>query len=320
MDYHQLLVRAVSALASNDAESRGAIYERARHAVARAPLTISEIGQERFALEAAIQKIEAEIVGTGVVSVPSPDAAAQVPDEVPDKERIVRPRGSVAQVSEEVPDEVPDKDRIARPRGSVAAPMKTHRLAHLLVAGLAAAAMLAAGSAGYHYWRKPAAENAQPVQAPARSAARAAAAADDGRSYIFKRQFVYYRSIYPAGTIVVTKSQNFLYLVRPNNAALRYTIAVGRECQNVVGLLLVSAKEDWSGPQREAAKSDVPPISSTAGGRFGARSLVLSDTGHRIHGSDEPAAGKVTGCVPLLNEDVIDLYERVAMGARVVMN
>ena len=154
-----------------------------------------------------------------------------------------------------------------------------------------------------------------------RSRERSAGASDEkSSSYIFKRQFVYYRSIHPAGTIVITKSQNFLYLVRPNTAALRYTIGIGRECSNVVGLLLVSAKEDWTGADPQALASEAQPTVRIVAGQFGARSLALGDTGHRIHGSDEPVTSRVIGCFPLVNDDVIDLYERVALGARVVMN
>jgi lipoprotein-anchoring transpeptidase ErfK/SrfK len=131
---------------------------------------------------------------------------------------------------------------------------------------------------------------------------------------------VYYRSIHPPGTIVIAKAQNFLYLIRPHTAAVRYTIGVGTECSNVVGLLLVSAKEDWSASAPAASGNDVQPVPRTAGGRFGARSLALSDTGYRIHGSEVAPAGRVVGCFALANEDVIDLYERVSVGARVVMN
>ena len=97
---------------------------------------------------------------------------------------------------------------------------------------------------------------------------------------------------------------------------MRYTIGIGRECLDVVGLLLVSAKEDWT-----AADPPKPPEDAqSAAGRFGARSLALGATGHRIHGSQEPVADRADGCFPLVDEDVVDLFERVALGARVVVN
>lgn len=175
---------------------------------------------------------------------------------------------------------------------------------------------------GYRYWHKPVVEDVRALaQAPVPNLVRTKAVTPDEKpSYIFNRQLVYYRSIHPAGTIVIAKSQNFLYLVRPKTAATRYTIGVGTECSNVAGLLLVSAKEDWSAGGPEAnGKDDVRTVRN-AGGRFGARSLALSDSGYRIHGSDEPVSGRVTGCFPLVNDDVIDLYERVRLGTRVVMN
>ena len=74
-DYYSVLVRAVSALDPNGPESRRALYDRARDAMASAPLTPSEIRQERFALEAAIRKIEAEFAGTSRAVPPPPSAS-----------------------------------------------------------------------------------------------------------------------------------------------------------------------------------------------------------------------------------------------------
>jgi len=295
-DYHSVLVRAVSALDPNDPDSRRAIYDRARDAMASAPLTPSEIRQEQFGLEAAIRRIESDLAGT----------------------RREMPPPSLAR------DEAPDAGADALPRTPIASPRSTLRLSRLLIPGFVAAAMLAVGFVGYQYWRKTGADEVRTaVQAPARSIDRvrdASAPDEKVRSYIFKRQLVYYRSIHPAGTIVITKSQNFLYLVRPSTAALRYTIGIGPECSNVVGLLFVSAKEDWSGADPQTRAREAQPPVQVAGGQFGARSLALGDTGHRIHGSQEPVASRVIGCFPLVNDDVIDLYERVALGARVVMN
>jgi lipoprotein-anchoring transpeptidase ErfK/SrfK len=272
------------------------VYDRARYALAGAPLTINEIRQERFALEAAIRKIESEIVVTR--------GAAPSPPTVMDK--------------------IAD-DRIDAGQGvSVPSRRSARRLSYLLVSGLAAAAtILVAAFAGYQYWRKPLVDYGKAlVRAPAGKVAsiNAGTITDESRSYIFRRQFVYHRSIHPVGTIIITKSQNFLYLVRPNTAAVRYTIGVGRACSGVVGLLLVSAKEDWSAKNPEPPKVDTPLIVRAGDGELGARSLALSDTGHRIHGSEGLVTGRVTGCFPLDNDDVIDLYERVALGARVVMN
>jgi lipoprotein-anchoring transpeptidase ErfK/SrfK len=309
-DYYSVLARAVAALDPQDAESRLAVYDRARYAMARAPLTLDEIRQQRIALEAAIRRIEDEIASGG--GVPAPGAADRPPDH--------------------------GTDALAPPLA--ASSRRAHRSWYLVVSACAAVVILIAGVAGYRYWHKPVdkdvgtlaqapmtpanADDRSRAQTPIRISARPAADArpEENRSYIFKRQLVYYRSIHPTGSIVIAKAQNFLYFIRPNTAAVRYTIGVGAECSNVVGLLLVSAKEDWSaggsGPQ--VAGKDAQPALRTVAGRFGARSLALSDTGYRIHGSEEPPVGRVIGCFPLVNEDVIDLYERVTLGTRVIMN
>ena len=60
--------------------------------------------------------------------------------------------------------------------------------------------------------------------------------------YIVRRQLVYFRTTYPAGTIVIAKSQHFLYVVKPNSAALRYTIGIGPDCSKSIGLYRVSRK------------------------------------------------------------------------------
>jgi lipoprotein-anchoring transpeptidase ErfK/SrfK len=293
-DYYSVLARAIAASDPRDPEARLALYDRARYAMARAPLSLDEIRRQRLALEAAIRRIEGEIASGQGVSAPGAGVTDRSRDEASD---------AIARVP-------------------ISASRRARRAWYLVVSGCAAVAMLIAGFVGYRYWHKPVIEDVRALaQAPIRnfSRTRASAAPEESRSYIFNRQIVYYRSIHPAGTIVITKSQNFLYLIRPKTAAMRYTIGIGPECSNVVGLLLVSAKEDWSAGAPETSGNDVQLV-RTIGGRFGARSLALSDTGYRIHGSQESVAGRVIGCFPLVNEDVIDLYERVHLGTRVVMN
>jgi lipoprotein-anchoring transpeptidase ErfK/SrfK len=134
---------------------------------------------------------------------------------------------------------------------------------------------------------------------------------------------VYYRTVHPVGTIVVAKSQGFLHLVRPNVAAMRYTVGIGRACTGVAGLLTVSAKEDWSQSPAQTAASEPPPGQAAPGGarsRFGLRALPLSDSGHRIHGTHAATTAGDDGCFTLINDDIVDLYDRVQVGTRVVIN
>ena len=307
-DYYSVLARAVSALGpSAGPEARHDVYDRARDAIASAPLTASEIKQERLALEAAIRRMESGFAGALEERPAAPRLRVEPADERP--------------ASPSLRDEPPNESVVPVSTNERSG-WSTRRIVDAVVSACAAAAILIAGFAAYDYWRskKTAFEKRErgvPREvAPTRNTSTDTAASDESRSYFYKRQLVYYRSIYPAGTIVISKSQNHLYLIRPNTAAMRYTIAVGRECSDVVGLLFVSAKEDWTAQEQQAAKKDA----ARGVGQFGPRSLVLADTGHRIHGSEEPAAKRVIGCFPLVNDDVIDLYERVALGAKVVMN
>jgi len=284
-DYYPVLRRAVSALDPNRPELRHAIYDRARQAMAGAPLTLGEVRQEQIALEAAIRKVEVEFDRTSRVTPPFRSAPDRSPDEIAD----------------------------SASHTTTAAMESRRMLPRFLAAGVAAAAMLAVGFFGYGYWRKASVDGGKTLaRPPAQHLERPNEAETSGgriAPYILKRQVVYYRSIHPAGTIVIAKSQNFLHLIRPNTAAMRYTIGIGPECRDVVGLLLVSAKEDWT-----AADPPKPPKEAqSAVGRFGARSLALGDTGRRIHGSHEPVASRAIGCFPLVDDDVMDLFERVAL-------
>jgi len=157
--------------------------------------------------------------------------------------------------------------------------------------------------------------------APAADTTAGRAASDPNRSFIYKRQLVYYRTVHPAGTIVIAKSQGFLYLVRPNVTALRYTIAVGRECANAAGLLLVSGKEERPAPPVTTTQQAAPRLAAAgdSDSRSGARSLTLGDTGHRIYGTTPPVTAG-DECIALANEDIADLYDRVSVGTRVVIN
>jgi hypothetical protein len=139
-------------------------------------------------------------------------------------------------------------------------------------------------------------------------------------SYVYLRQPVYYRTTYPVGTIIVDKAQGFLYVVRPNMAAWRYGIGVGSECVPLVGLFKVSRKEEWPGwkPQaQQSAGGDADRMKNP----LGARALYLNTDG-RIHGTAGPLdVGQRTpdGCVRLINDDVIYLYDRTPLESRVVV-
>jgi lipoprotein-anchoring transpeptidase ErfK/SrfK len=143
----------------------------------------------------------------------------------------------------------------------------------------------------------------------------------------FQRQLVFFRTVEPAGTIVVHTSQRYLYVVQGNNRALRYGIGVGREGFQWAGLLRISRKAewpDWIPPPEMIARQPYLPrfMAGGPGNPLGARALYLGGTVYRIHGTNQPHTighAVSSGCFRLVNNDVIDLYERVPVGTKVVV-
>jgi lipoprotein-anchoring transpeptidase ErfK/SrfK len=151
----------------------------------------------------------------------------------------------------------------------------------------------------------------------------------------FRRQMVSYRTAERPGTIVVDTRAHYLYLVLGNGQAIRYGVGVGRTGFGWKGTVHVGNKKEWPGwtppPQmiaREAARGHRLPPYMPGGpdNPLGARALYLyganGDTGFRIHGTSEPwtiGLNVSSGCIRLNNDDVVDLYQRVPMGAKVVV-
>jgi lipoprotein-anchoring transpeptidase ErfK/SrfK len=129
------------------------------------------------------------------------------------------------------------------------------------------------------------------------------------------------------GTIVVNTAERRLYLVQADGSALRYTIGVGRAGFQWKGVHKVSAKKEWPGwtppPQMRARVRGLP--AHMAGGEdnpLGARAMYLGSTLYRIHGSNDPDSigqAESSGCFRMTNDDVKDLYERVAVGTTVIV-
>jgi lipoprotein-anchoring transpeptidase ErfK/SrfK len=141
------------------------------------------------------------------------------------------------------------------------------------------------------------------------------------------RTTVYYPARYAPGTIVVNTRERRLYLVLPNGQALRYGIGVGRDGFRWGGVHRVTAKKewpDWTPPSQMVARRPDLPRHMRGGieNPLGARALYLGSTLYRIHGSNEPETiGQAvsSGCFRMTNEDVTDLYNRVSVGATVVV-
>ena len=148
-----------------------------------------------------------------------------------------------------------------------------------------------------------------------------------GGSSPIPRTTVMYNGNYAPGTIVVNTSERRLYLVLQNGQALRYGIGVGRDGFRWGGVHKITAKKewpDWTPPSQMIARRPDLPRHMKGGieNPLGARAMYLGSTLYRIHGSNEPETiGQAvsSGCFRMTNDDVTDLYGRVAVGTTVVV-
>jgi len=148
-----------------------------------------------------------------------------------------------------------------------------------------------------------------------------------GGSSPIPRTTVSYPGQHRPGTIIINTSERRLYLITGNGQALRYGIGVGRDGFTWSGVKRISSKKEWPGwtppAQMRRRRPDLP--SHMAGGLenpLGARAMYLGSSLYRIHGSNEPETiGQAvsSGCFRMTNEDVIDLYNRVAVGTTVIV-
>jgi lipoprotein-anchoring transpeptidase ErfK/SrfK len=162
-----------------------------------------------------------------------------------------------------------------------------------------------------------------PVEAPVAASKPARDVADPR----FERQIVDYNGPEKPGTVIINTPERMLYLVQGDGKALRYGIGVGRPGFTWAGVKSVSMKKEWPDwrPPDEMIKRrpDLPHfMAGGPGNPLGARALYLGDTLYRIHGSNEPwtiGTDVSSGCIRMRDEDVIDLYNRVPVGARVIV-
>jgi lipoprotein-anchoring transpeptidase ErfK/SrfK len=142
-----------------------------------------------------------------------------------------------------------------------------------------------------------------------------------------RRQSVFYRTEYPPGTVIVNTNDRFLYLILGNNVALRYGIGVGRDGFQWGGVHKISRKAewpDWTPPPEMIERQPYLPrwMAGGPGNPMGARALYIGTTVYRIHGTNAPETiGQAvsSGCFRLVNDDITDLYGRVPVGTKVVV-
>ena len=143
----------------------------------------------------------------------------------------------------------------------------------------------------------------------------------------FKRETVYYRSSEAPGTIIIDTDDRYLYYVKGDNRAVRYGIGVGREGFDWSGTEKITRKKEWPSwtpPAEMIARQPDLPRFMPGGPKnpLGARALYLGNTLYRIHGTNEAwSIGRAvsSGCIRMLNEDVIHLYNKTNIGAKVVV-
>lgn len=143
----------------------------------------------------------------------------------------------------------------------------------------------------------------------------------------FVRQVVDYVSHQVPGTVVIDTGNTFLYLVLNDGQAMRYGIGVGREGFTWSGEQVVARKTewpDWRPPAEMLSRQPYLPrfMAGGPGNPLGARAMYLGETEYRIHGTNKPDTIGMrvsSGCIRLTNEDVADLYERVKVGAKVIV-
>lgn len=179
----------------------------------------------------------------------------------------------------------------------------------------------------------PRAEQSQPDRM--QTAAIAVPAESPGRKFemdpIYLPQQVDYDGSHKPGTIVIDSEKKFLYLIEADGKARRYGVGVGKEGFGWSGTHKISRKAewpDWRPPaqmiERERKKGRILPVHMKGGPEnpLGARALYLGSTLYRIHGTNAPwtiGTRASSGCIRMRNEDVVDLYERVKVGTRVVV-
>lgn len=156
----------------------------------------------------------------------------------------------------------------------------------------------------------------------------------------YLRKVIYYPTHEQPGTIIVDPQNHFLYLVQGGGRALRYGVGVGRQGFGWSGTATIHDKQEWPDwyppvemiqrqPELRRQMSELQGGLGMPGGPrnpLGSRAIYLwqgnKDTLFRIHGTVEPwtiGRSVSSGCIRMINQDVIDLYQRTSIGAKVVV-
>jgi lipoprotein-anchoring transpeptidase ErfK/SrfK len=159
----------------------------------------------------------------------------------------------------------------------------------------------------------------------------AAQRGDESMPEQLRSRMIDFASPLAEGSILVKTGARKLYFILPGGKAIEYHVGVGREGFTWSGTNVITRKAEWPDwrppPEmiaRERARGHelAPLVPGGPGNPLGARALYIGDTLFRIHGTTEPwSIGQAvsSGCIRMVNAEVIDLYDRVALGAAVVV-
>src|SRR4051812_12289385 len=304
-DYYSVMLGAVGKLDPNTVDARRDTYHRARRAMLdrlqgvepRLPNAVIDAELEGF--EQAIERVEAQYGGGAAETAPRRFSERRTPPP-----RSLEPQAAEPRIAEpRTPGLQMPGQQILGPRRSIVGWVMTG----LAIAGVVIAVGLAALMFGPRIKRAP--QAAQTASPPA-------------VSYVYLRQPVYFRTTEPVGTILIDKSQRFIYVVMPNVVALRYGMGIGPECTTAAGLYRVARKEEWPG----SSNSPIGQLRGLFGGEtadnpLGPRALYFG-TEYRLHGTNAPLSIGGTlpaGCFALLNEAITEFYDKAPAETRVVV-
>jgi lipoprotein-anchoring transpeptidase ErfK/SrfK len=363
VDYYSILLRAVTAPGAGDAHWRRGIYDRSRQMLStrmrglEPPPPLADIAAEEARLEAAIERIESELSWTeqhATGKVVARKAGVQKgPKRAPSRQMSLQEALTGRAPAKPVEtDPTAADDPFTTDPGALAGPRRFAWAAlAIVIAAIGAGGYVFVSSKGHK--AAPAQQQAQAPAAPNAAATKLASAgaspstppkpqanagkngelppgidggpSDPDQQYMFRRQPTFYRTLQPVGTIIIDKLQHFLYLIQPNNVALRYGIAVGEQCANLAGMRHISNMAEWPTwqPPPEMLSRNPNPMPGGPGNPLGARMLQLDDGNSRINGTNAPKTigNPVSfGCIRLNNDDITDLYGRVKLSTPVVVN
>ncbi len=145
--------------------------------------------------------------------------------------------------------------------------------------------------------------------------------------YEYRRQAVFYRTTEAPGTIIVNTHDRFLYLVQGDNRAIRYGVGVGRDGFQWGGTHKITRKQewpDWTPPPEMIQRQPYLPrfMAGGPGNPMGARAMYIGSTVYRVHGTNAPETighSVSSGCFRLVNSEIEDLYQRVNLGTKIVV-